>query len=102
LLALREAARLQTFPDDFIFLGSFSERAQLIGNAVPPRLAEVFARQLSRDLGERSRVAERGALISFVPTLSQGMSPALAYTASVVASMFQRPAGRVEQTALCL
>ncbi|TMC47583.1 MAG: DNA cytosine methyltransferase [Chloroflexi bacterium] len=102
LLTLREAARLQTFPDDFHFLGSFSERAQLIGNAVPPRLAEVFARQLSRDLSEPSRVAERGALISFVPTLSQGMSPALAYTASVVASMFQRPAGRVDQTALCL
>lgn len=38
-LALTEAARLQTFPDDYPFRGTKSERGQQIGNAVPPRLA---------------------------------------------------------------
>lgn len=35
----REAARLQTFPDDFEFIGTKIEVARMIGNAVPPKLA---------------------------------------------------------------
>jgi DNA (cytosine-5)-methyltransferase 1 len=42
----REAARLQTFPDDFVFEGSKTEIARQIGNAVPPKLAEAVARSV--------------------------------------------------------
>jgi DNA (cytosine-5)-methyltransferase 1 len=45
-ISLREAARLQTFPDDFIFYGNFSEVAKQIGNAVPPKLGEVTAKAI--------------------------------------------------------
>lgn len=38
-VTLREGARLQGFPDDFVFLGSREDGARLIGNAVPPPLA---------------------------------------------------------------
>ena len=40
----REAARLQSFPDDFEFIGSQGAAYQMIGNAVPPKLAESLAK----------------------------------------------------------
>ncbi len=46
----REAARLQTFPDDFRFRGSKTEIAKQIGNAVPPRLVEQIAKSVFNSL----------------------------------------------------
>ena len=76
-LTLRECATLQTFPTDFEFRGTVAEKAQLIGNAVPPLLAQRIAETLRRDLAETHADHRRGALLSFIPTLASGMSPAL-------------------------
>ncbi|MBA5689149.1 DNA cytosine methyltransferase [Rugamonas apoptosis] len=40
---VREAARMQTFPDDYVFHGSWGEIMRQLGNAVPVRLAQVVA-----------------------------------------------------------
>lgn len=40
---VREAARMQTFPDDWVFEGAWSEAMRQLGNAVPMKLAEVVA-----------------------------------------------------------
>ena len=37
-LSVRECARLQTFPDDYVFLGSAARQFTQVGNAVPPVL----------------------------------------------------------------
>ena len=53
-VSLREAARLQSFPDAFRFVGSMNSRLRQIGNAVPPLLASAVADTLVTQL--RSRI----------------------------------------------
>lgn len=47
---VRESARLQSFPDDFIFYGNKSQQYRQVGNAVPPMLGQVVAEQLKQYL----------------------------------------------------
>jgi DNA (cytosine-5)-methyltransferase 1 len=47
---VRESARLQTFPDDYVFRGAWSEAMRQLGNAVPVRLAATVARSVARTL----------------------------------------------------
>lgn len=49
-LTVRECARLQTFPDTFRFTGSNARQFTQVGNAVPPLLAEHFARKILKDV----------------------------------------------------
>lgn len=47
---VRESARLQTFPDEYVFHGTWSETMKQLGNAVPVKLAEVVASSVAAKL----------------------------------------------------
>jgi len=86
-LTIREAARAQTFPDDFTFVGSQSDRIQQIGNAIPPLLARVFAEHITAQGSRRTPHDGEGKFLGFKLTKAQGLSPALERTSGLLNSM---------------
>ncbi|KUO63549.1 MAG: cytosine methyltransferase [Gracilibacter sp. BRH_c7a] len=63
-LSIREAARLQTFPDSFVFFGTKDSQYQQVGNAVPPMLARAIAEHLCGylDYGANSLISVESLL----------------------------------------
>jgi len=54
-LSIREAARLQTFPDSFVFCGNKDSQYQQVGNAVPPMLSKAIAEHICGYLDNESK-----------------------------------------------
>ena len=70
-ISVREAARLQSFPDGFVFDGSMNPALRQIGNAVPPLLAYAVAMAMRKTLGCKSIDDIRTQLLGLEPALIQ-------------------------------
>ena len=74
-ISVREAARLQSFPDGFIFKGAMNQAFQQIGNAVPPLMAKAIANEMMNaitgsagdDLADTAEQADPGSIGRDVP-----------------------------------
>jgi DNA (cytosine-5)-methyltransferase 1 len=67
-ITVREAARLQSFPDGFVFKGSMNPAFKQIGNAVPPLFAYAIARGIRECLGAPETPDMRVALFDLKPS----------------------------------
>ena len=76
-LTIRETARIQTFPDDFFFMGRSSQKIQQIGNAIPPVVARIFAEHIRENYGFEEQHISHGILLGYCLTKANAMSPAL-------------------------
>lgn len=61
-LTVRESARIQSFPDDWIFQGSKTAQGRQVGNAVPPLLAKAVGVALMRSLERNEAVSDEAAV----------------------------------------
>lgn len=79
MLTVRECARIQTFPDSFVFSGTDSQQEQQIGNAIPPLFANIIAKQIVECDNCKSIGLPRG-LLFYDLSKSTTKSPALEST----------------------
>lgn len=88
-ITIREAARLQGFPDSFVFHGPWTSQYEQVGNAVPTQLAQALALEIRRciegNLGEQLRDPFRRRPVVFLGTHGE-LIPGLPGLSSVMAS----------------
>lgn len=86
-LTIRECARIQTFPDSFVFEGTEAQKILQIGNAIPPLFAELMARQIIECDASEKEEKVRNGLIDYEVTKASAMSPALANTCRLLEAL---------------
>ena len=70
-LSIRECARVQTFPDDFVFYyKNVVAGYKMIGNAVPVKMANILAQQIFEDLSKKEEIKK--VLSQNIPLINNG------------------------------
>jgi DNA (cytosine-5)-methyltransferase 1 len=92
-LSVRETALLQSFPNKFVFEGTFDEKFSQIGNAVPPRFSSFIASHILCEL------ATEGKGRSSEPHINDVLVPVSSSFSSVIAGMKVKRGKNEKQTA---
>ena len=71
-ISIREAARLQSFPDSFQFCGTKDAQYQQVGNAVPPMMAKAIAESLGTLLDNCACKSMNGDFFDGEPLVASG------------------------------
>jgi DNA (cytosine-5)-methyltransferase 1 len=95
-ITIRETARIQTFPDDFLFEGTLSQKIQQIGNAIPPMIAKICGEHIRNDYGFERAEVSRGRLLGYQLTKASAMSPALQRTEAMLANLMNEEAEQLD------
>lgn len=85
-LTIRECARVQTFPDSFLFCGTDAQKILQIGNAIPPVFAEQMAKQIIM-CDDNMPNEECPSLAQFDVTKATAKSPALQKTCNMLSAL---------------
>ncbi len=99
-LTIRECARIQTFPDSYLFCGTASEKILQIGNAVPPSLGREIGTAVMATLEQEPDCALTGGVVDFRPSHANGMSPALQRCVDLIEQQFGLSTEGLEQLTL--
>ena len=74
-LTVREYARIQTFPDDWTFMGSLTQQYKQIGNAVPVNLAYAMGRAIIRLMNAIEAIQPEKSQVQEAKRIAQNMLP---------------------------
>ena len=88
-LTIRETARIQTFPDNFLFSGNSADKIQQVGNAIPPLMAYIFAEYIKNVYGFEPESNAPGKLLGFTLTKASAMSPPLKMTDKLLSNLLE-------------
>lgn len=101
MLTIRECARIQTFPDTFVFEGTDAQKMQQIGNAIPPRFAKQIAEQIFL-ADDNPKFQFSPSLVDYEVTKASAKSPALARTCEMLDELLQKSNEQLTlEVALC-